>query len=277
MKRRLAIWLAWKNFSEYYSGQLAVAIADHYDVTITYKRLDWNEFDIVMPFFPLPRRRPKCDKKKIVQPLWEPHEFGWGKEAQVVLAASTTIFKRIKDRFENVVLTPWAINPTHFPVKPFPIARELRVGWAGSHENPRKQFQQLEAAMNSMEGVDFIPNKVTGRGGAVLGPYTMETMHEYYGQIHVYVCGSANEGFGFPLLEAAACGRPIVTFDVGVARDLERSGVGIIIVNSLREMQRAVWGIDYEELGRKSAEAVRKSWLWKHVRGKWLDALAHAG
>jgi len=276
MKRKLAIWLAWQNFSEYYSGQLAWAIAEQYDTTITYKALDWSAFDVVMPFFPMPTRRPECAKGKIVQPLWERHEFGWGSQSGTVLAASTKVLRQIQHRFSKVFLTPWAANPVHFPARPFPETKRLQVGWAGSHQNPRKQFPQLEAAMNSIQEVDFIPNKVTGKGGGIHGPYTMETMHEYYERIHVYVCGSAAEGFGFPLLEAAACGRGVVTFDVGVARDLLDSGAGVVIVNDFTEMKKAIRAIDYRELGRRSAEAIKQSWLWEHVKDRWLEALGAA-
>ena len=39
---------------------------------------------------------------------------------------------------------------------------------------------------------------------------------------------SRKEGFGFPLLEAVCAGIPFVSFDVGVARELEEHDFGIV-------------------------------------------------
>lgn len=274
-KRRLAIWLAWKNFSEYYSRQLAEAIKDHYDTTITYKAMDWDKFDVVLCFFPFPKRKPKCDRKKIVKFVWEPHEFGHAADANLVLAACTLILKKIKHRYKDrALLVPWAANPDHFFPQPFPKTNKLIVGWAGAHKNNRKLYPKLEETIMSMgDPIVWHPNWVTKR------KYTLETMHQYYAQIHVYVCGSANEGFCFPLLEAAACGRPIVTFDVGVARDLQDSGAGVIIIENrdYEAMKAAIRDIDYVTLGGKSAEAVKQHWLWKHLKDRWLEVLNQVG
>lgn len=46
-----------------------------------------------------------------------------------------------------------------------------------------------------------------------------EEMNEYYSKIQVYVCVSYNEGTPKPLLESMGCGVPVITTDVGVARD----------------------------------------------------------
>ena len=45
-----------------------------------------------------------------------------------------------------------------------------------------------------------------------------DDMNEYYSHIHIYVCVSSNEGTPKPLLEAMGCGIPIITTDVGIAK-----------------------------------------------------------
>ena len=273
-KRKLAILLAWKNFSEYYSNQLAEAIKDYYETIITYKWLDWDKFDIVMPFFP--QVRLKCSPRKVIKCLWEPHEFGWAGDAGVVLASCTTVHDQLKGKYKNLHLVRWGVNLEHFMPQPFPMGK-IRIGWAGLSDNPRKLFPALKACIESMSDVEFYPNLARMWQGEVFGDYDLETMWRYYEQIHVYACGSANEGFGFPLLEASACGRPVVTFDVGVSRDLRDTGAGVIIVNGCEEMQEAIRGIDYRSLGVQSTQAVHKHWLWPYVTDKWLEVLALAG
>jgi len=71
VKRKLAILLAWKNFSEYYSQQLAEAVSDHYETTIAYGQLNWDEFDVLLSFFP--QRSTGCDPGRVIKCLWEPH------------------------------------------------------------------------------------------------------------------------------------------------------------------------------------------------------------
>jgi len=102
-------------------------------------------------------------------------------------------------------------------------------------------------------------------------------MHQYYAGIHVYVCGSASEGFHFPFLEAAACGRAIVTFDVGCARDLLDTGAGIVIVDSFAEMVDAVRAVNWRAFGTDSGDAVRGYWTWDVLRQGWIDALDMVG
>ena len=279
MTRKLAIWLSWANFSEYYSRKLAEMLHPEYDTTITYRPLDWDEFDVVMPFFP--QRKPGCDPAKVVKFVWEPHEFGWAADAGTVCAASTSVYERIVKRYKDRAhLLPWGVDAEHFHPQPWPKSERLQVGWCGQFKNSRKQFGRLSEEMEGMSkiwDIDFIPNISQMADGRQSGAYELETMHLYYRRLHVYVCASASEGFGFPLLEACACGRPVVTFNVGVARDLKRTGAGVIIVDDWDELKQAVRSVDWMAQGAASADAVRRHWLWPRLRERWLEVLDGAG
>lgn len=45
-------------------------------------------------------------------------------------------------------------------------------------------------------------------------------MPEYYSKIDLYVCASINEGTPNPILEAMACGVPVISTDVGIVREV---------------------------------------------------------
>lgn len=47
-----------------------------------------------------------------------------------------------------------------------------------------------------------------------------EEMPDYYKSLDLYVCASENEGFGYPVLECMSLNVPVITTDVGIAKDL---------------------------------------------------------
>ena len=82
-------------------------------------------------------------------------------------------------------------------------------------------------------------------------------------------CASAAEGFGLPILEASACGRPVVTFKVGCVPDLIETGARIFVVDSWPMMRAVLMEVDVEylcQIGAHNAEVVRDRWTWEAHR-----------
>jgi len=134
--------------------------------------------------------------------------------------------------------------------------------------------------LQGIDGIIFRPSKCYMVNGEQMGPYeSVAVMADYYEGINLYVCASASEGFGFPMLESSACGRPVVTFDVGVARDLAATGAHVTIVGDWESLEQAV--IQYrdcsrellESQGRASALTVQTHWTWNKLRESWLAIL----
>jgi glycosyltransferase involved in cell wall biosynthesis len=269
MKRvKVAAWLSWAHWSEYYARQLGYALAPECEFTITYQPLDWAEFDKVFCFFPGPNRDPDCPREKIVKCVWEPHESAWATDARTVIACSTLVYDRLRSLYSNLQYIPFCVNKTHFCPQPF-IAKPRTIGWAGNCRNPRKRFEELVWTVQDA-GLIFHPSLFYLKSGRMVAQRTSEQMHRYYRGVHLYACASHGEGFHMPFIEAAACGRGIVTFDVGCARDLAAAGAGVVIVKDFREMETALVLADYVELGKKSARAIYGNFLWEHWRDAWL-------
>lgn len=217
--RRVAALQAWHNFSAYYAEQLG-SYLDGYEFTITYNQEpDYlDEFDIVWSFFP--NRHPSGLEHKMVKTFWEPHEMGL-KKGKVNVACSEYSWNMLKGKDPNAVLAPLGYNPNHLYKVPSGNEK-LKVGWCGSYQNPRKQFQKLKEVMDNIDGVEFVPNLVVMVNGTTQGKFAIDKMVDYYKTIDVYVCASTSEGFGLPIMESMACGKPVVTFPVGIAPDIHK-------------------------------------------------------
>lgn len=70
-------------------------------------------------------------------------------------------------------------------------------------EELQKEGYQIETYYAD-KNTNFIPN---------------DKMPEYYHKLNVYVCVSITEGTPKPLLEAMGCGVPVITTDVGIAKE----------------------------------------------------------
>jgi glycosyltransferase involved in cell wall biosynthesis len=99
-------------------------------------------------------------------------------------------------------------------------------------------------------------------------------MAELYNKASVFVSTSACEGFGLPLLEAMACGTPVVTTDSGGIRDFCQDGINCRIVESAKpeELAHAIAEInsnpDIAATLAHNGLATARQWPW----GRLIDS-----
>jgi glycosyltransferase involved in cell wall biosynthesis len=102
-----------------------------------------------------------------------------------------------------------------------------------------------------------------------------DKLMEYYNRCTVFVMpstSSAQEGFGMVLLEALACGTPVITTDIaGVARDIKENKAGIIVpVKDARALAVAILDILKDkkktgEMGQRGRKLVEAKYGWGRV------------
>ena len=105
-------------------------------------------------------------------------------------------------------------------------SRRLRVGWAGnsawmadhSDEDNKGFHSILMPALNALIDAGYPVEGVFADRDQNLIPRAQ--MPAYYGSIDVLVCVSKHEGTPNPVLEAMACGVPVISTDVGIVRDV---------------------------------------------------------
>jgi glycosyltransferase involved in cell wall biosynthesis len=70
---------------------------------------------------------------------------------------------------------------------------------------------------------------------------TQDQMVPFYQGLDAYICASRTEGGPHPLLEAAACGVPLISTRVGIAPELiHNHDNGILVNRTVEDIRRAV-------------------------------------
>lgn len=174
----------------------------------------------------------------------------------------------------DVFYTPNGVDTAFFRPAAAPPVPPLRVGWAGSLNNQTSAHRGVPgyiipavAAVKSAE-LCLAAREDRWRG--------MEEMRAFYQSLHVYVCASRSEGTPNPCLEAAACGRPVVTTPVGNMPELIRDGVsGLFITRNVDDIAAALRRLrdDPELRARMGASARRavEAWDWRHRAPRYAE------
>lgn len=151
------------------------------------------------------------------------------------------------------------------------------VGWAGR-----------SARHGELKGVDLIREACEGLRGASLvladGDEIYRSRNEmakWYRGLDAYVCMSSSEGTCNPLLEAASCGIPSISTDVGVASELARSGACRLVGRTVEALQVAIAEMadDREQakaMGERGRMAVLTEWQWRRRIRIYVDAIEEA-
>jgi glycosyltransferase involved in cell wall biosynthesis len=167
---------------------------------------------------------------------------------------------------DTVQYTPNGVDMGTFkPISPLSDEGCLRVGYAGTKKRDWKAgITEYIEPLARLPGVD-LKLAVPETGHRI--PHAK--MPEFYNDIDVYVCASSSEGFSLSVLEASACGRPVVTTRVGGCEDLIQDGFnGFFVERDVEDIAEKL-GILYrdrallKEMGRNNRTEVEAKWSWR--------------
>jgi glycosyltransferase involved in cell wall biosynthesis len=189
-----------------------------------------------------------------------------------VNAVSYRLFSLFKDHgLKNCHYTPNGVDiEIFFPFKPFSTDK-LRIGFSGNKKHDwRKGITQYIEPLSTLPWVelklampqeDYVP---------------LNKMPHFYNDIDLYLCASSSEGFSLSVLEASACGRPVVTTRVGGCEELIIDGEnGFFVDRSIEDIKQKVSTLYkdkglIQKMGTKNRQIVEEKWSWELRVHDWL-------
>jgi hypothetical protein len=169
---------------------------------------------------------------------------------------------------------------TFYPERPRHRSDELEVGWAGSlsnHPGKRGFHDLIKPACDAVPGValrtrikehEFVTDD--------------NRMREFYNSLDLYVCASRSEGTPRPILEASACGVPVLTTDVGIVPELVTEGVTGFVVERTPDafQERLLWIVKNRDvlpsMGQAARKKMERDFRWESLVGQWTDFFSSA-
>jgi len=182
-------------------------------------------------------------------------------------ANSKMLHRELKNMgFPKVYYIPNGVDEKLFrPVKLIPLNRDKIICGHVGKECPVKGQKEIIYPAIKKAGGKKVSNVVTWQDKI---PH--KEMYKIYQEMDVFIVASVEDGTPNPALEAAACGRPIISNRIGNMPELIKDGVNGFIVS-----KRAIG--DYVEkikwlqanrdkmikMGEEARKTIEKYWTWE--------------
>jgi glycosyltransferase involved in cell wall biosynthesis len=180
-------------------------------------------------------------------------------------ANSMMLLRELRDMgFEKAYYVPNGVNEELFkPIKPIKKEGDLIIGHVGKECPAKGQKQFILPAIQST-GCKSATNLRNWKD-----KLSHDEMPQIYNKMDVFMVASIEDGTPNPALEAAACGRPIISNAIGNMPELIRDGWNGFIVP--RKIEAYVEKINYFKnnrnelirMGNNARKTIEEGWTWK--------------
>ena len=269
-----------------------------------------DDYDLIWPLLPSHWVITDKDKyaHKVATVFFQPGE---GRHDVAVVGGATPIAERGMPGEVKMHSLRFGVDIDMF--KPFYQAREdklLHVGMLGNLYNPRRMVPDIINALKDLPGVRlmlFLNQYPRSAHDLDLlgGPESMKYivtgnkmwcgLPNIYNRMDVLIRADTDPGYSFPVLEAAACGVPVIATDQGIDNFITDAGGGILIkadekdaygsgrnwyqanqplvaerikeaVIQMRDNQ-----VDRQLMAIKARQEIIKNWQWPGFIPAWKD------
>lgn len=180
-------------------------------------------------------------------------------------------FEKIFREFRPIYKTRVGIDATLFsPAKFAHRSSTFTVGWVGRIDRHR-ELKGYDITLLALNGLDVKLDIRTFSNKRV----TREEMVPFYQSLDCFICSSASEHLPLPILEAAACGVPIISTNVGIVPELIKSNEnGLIVERNVEAIREAVQCLmenreKREKMGQAIRQTVLEKWTLEHCWPAW--------
>ncbi len=202
------------------------------------------------------------------------------RQFDAVNVPSRTLYDIFRNRHPAVFYTPHGVDETIFRPgrRNSSAGGSLVLGWAGSLNNHPGKRGIDDFLLPALEGLSGVELKLAARERNMR---TQAEMVEFYQGLDAYICTSRTEGGPHPLLEAAACGVPLISTSVGLAPQLIRDGDnGFLVERDSIAIRRVVKVLrdqrDFRvSMGLRARATIEHEWTWDLQAPAYIDFFEH--
>lgn len=286
-----------KDLVKYNKSNLELDIVYFNDFISDWKKY-YSEYDLLFPMYKsifFKTLEAKVPNDKIITGIRSYH--AWDKRKTQPPGYNTKPSRKIVRQLSKALLVNthckklWYIFSHYFPVVHtkytcdlemfYPELRKpnekIVIGWAGSltnHPGKRGYHEFIKPITDEFPEVEL---KV--QDGSV-NPITNDNeMREFYNSLDLYITASRSEGTPRPVIEAAACGVPVISTDVGIVPELIENDVNGFVVDRTYDAikSKLQWIVNNREFlpsaGKLIREKMEKEFNWEHLIYQWTDFL----
>jgi len=264
------------NWAWYFkSVELKKYLSNEFDIDIacvlTGDKIDPNKYDIyftfgysyidIDPLKAIPRNRKVTGitshrPNNIIAPKM--------KLAGAVHANSKLLLSQLRTMHDNIYYLPNGVNEQlfqHFLIPP--IKDNITIGHVGKLSPLKGQIEFIEPAITKAHCL-YHPHYQDHTEA-----FSQETMPSVYKEFDAFIVASQEDGTPNPALEAAACGRPIISNRVGNMPEFIQDGVNGFLVekNIDKYVEKILWLRDHRDklikMGNAARQTVMSKWTWR--------------
>lgn len=163
--------------------------------------------------------------------------------------------------YKDVYYTPFGVDHNIYKSYTNPNDYKNVFGFVGNTSRVEKRFKIIKNIINN------IPNAKL-ETATNLDLFNDSQMVEFYNKIGTLICFSTSEGTPNPILESAACGRNIITTNVGNVSELFLNNLKNNIIDSEISLKNNILNIINKDIdlslnGNCLKENILNNWTWE--------------
>lgn len=125
------------------------------------------------------------------------------------------------------------------------IPRILQIG-SGKHKNLNNLIEAVKGTVVHLDIIAWLNDELTEKLQQYQISYTLyngltdEAVHELYSNADIVFFASFYEGFGMPIIEAQAVGRPVITSNYGAMKEVAGESAVLVDPNNPQEIRQCI-------------------------------------